>query len=102
MVRNSITPSKTDKLATIPTIETIVVQPTPFCNINCSYCYLPQRDTKTVMQQATITALFDRIFSSGWAAPHLTVIWHAGEPLVLPVSYYETAFAAIEALRPDS
>ncbi len=32
-----------------PTIETVVVQPTPFCNINCSYCYLPHRDVKAVM-----------------------------------------------------
>jgi uncharacterized protein len=28
------------------------------------------------------------------------VIWHAGEPLVLPVSYYESAFQAIERMRP--
>src|SRR5260370_12408168 len=26
----------------------------------------------------------------------LSVVWHAGEPLVLPVSYYEQAFEAIE------
>ena len=26
-----------------PVIETLVVQPTPFCNIACSYCYLPNR-----------------------------------------------------------
>ena len=24
--------------------QTIVLQPTPFCNIQCKYCYLPQRD----------------------------------------------------------
>ena len=83
-----------------PAIAIVVVQPTPFCNINCSYCYLPQRDVKTVMQQATVAVLFDKIFASGWASPQLTVIWHAGEPLVLPVAFYETAFAAIEAVRP--
>ncbi len=81
-------------------IETVVVQPTPFCNINCSYCYLPQRNMKTVMEQGTIAVLFAKIFASGWASPYLTVIWHAGEPLVLPVSFYQTAFDAIEAMRP--
>ncbi len=50
-----------------PSIETVVVQPTPFCNINCSYCYLPQRDVKTVMEQQTIVTLFQKIFASGWA-----------------------------------
>jgi sulfatase maturation enzyme AslB (radical SAM superfamily) len=62
-------------------METVVVQPTPFCNINCSYCYLPQRNVKTVMEQDTIASLFAKIFSSGWASHRLTVIWHAGETL---------------------
>jgi len=86
----------------LPVIETVVVQPTPFCNINCSYCYLPQRHVKTVMEQSTVATLFAKIFASGLAGKGLTVIWHAGEPLVVPISFYQTAFAAIEALRPAS
>ena len=85
-----------------PRIETVVLQPTPFCNIDCRYCYLPDRTDHTVMKRETVTAVFERIFSSGWASNYLTVIWHAGEPMVLPVSYYETAFSAIEALRPPA
>src|SRR5580698_5369542 len=84
-----------------PLIHTVVLQPTPFCNINCRYCYLPQRDAKTVMPLQTVIAIFEEIFVSGWSSPYLTVIWHAGEPLVLPTSYYEAAFDAIEALRPS-
>jgi uncharacterized protein len=83
-----------------PLIHTVVLQPTPFCNINCKYCYLPQRDAKTVMPLQTVTAIFEKIFATGWCSPYLTVIWHAGEPLVLPPSYYQAAFEAIEALRP--
>jgi uncharacterized protein len=86
----------------VPLLETVVVQPTPFCNINCSYCYLPQRDVKSIVEQSTVSALFEKIFASGWTGEGLTVIWHAGEPLVVPVSFYETAFAAIEKLRPPS
>src|SRR6202453_3524087 len=83
-------------------IETVVVQPTPFCNINCSYCYLPQRNVKTVMSQDTIVTLFSKLFSSGWMRPNVTIIWHAGEPLVVPVAFYQTAFEAIESLRPGA
>jgi uncharacterized protein len=83
-----------------PLIHTVVLQPTPFCNINCRYCYLPQRDAKTVMPLPTVSAIFEKIFASGWSSPYLTIIWHAGEPLVLPPSYYQTAFEAIEELRP--
>ena len=46
--------------------------------------------------------LFEKVFASGWLAPQLTVIWHAGEPLVVPPAFYESAFKAIEALRPPS
>jgi len=44
--------------------------------------------------------LFAKIFASGWHGDQLTVIWHAGEPLVVPRQFYEEAFAAIDALRP--
>ena len=48
------------------------------------------------MPRKTPDAVFEKVFASGWAAPHLTVIWHAGEPLVLPVAFYHEAFARIE------
>jgi uncharacterized protein len=89
-------------LDALPLLETVVVQPTPFCNINCTYCYLPHRNVKTVMEQSTVSALFEKVFASGWTGEGLTVIWHAGEPLVVPISFYETALATIEALRPRS
>ena len=81
-------------------IHTIVLQPTPFCNIRCKYCYLPTRDDVSTMSLGTIEVTFRRVFESSFAGEQITVIWHAGEPLVLPVSYYETAFRAIERLRP--
>jgi uncharacterized protein len=85
-----------------PTIDIVVVQPTPFCNINCTYCYLPERTDKTVMQQSTVRMLFEQLFASNWASGELTVIWHAGEPLVVPLAFYECAFQTIAALCPDS
>ena len=84
-----------------PTINIVVVQPTPFCNINCSYCYLPQRADKTVMQHSTVRVLFEQLFASSWASQELTVIWHAGEPLVVPPAFYESAFQTIAALCPE-
>lgn len=84
----------------LPVIELVVVQPTPFCNIDCKYCYLPSRSDKSVIADATLENLFTRVFASGWCAPEITVIWHAGEPLVMPVAFYERAFDLIERLRP--
>ena len=80
----------------------VIVQPTGFCNIDCAYCYLPNRNDKHVMAQSTVKRLFSELFAAGWSSPQLTVIWHAGEPLVVPPSFYREAFATIEALRPKS
>jgi uncharacterized protein len=83
-----------------PEIEMVIIQPTAFCNINCTYCYLPDRSNKHVIAQSTVTKLFTELFSSGWTNPEITVLWHAGEPLAVPVAFYREAFATIERLRP--
>jgi uncharacterized protein len=72
-------------------LELLVLQPTPFCNINCSYCYLPDRQSTRRMSPDTLDRIFRWVFDSGLVRGPFTVLWHAGEPLVLPVSFYETA-----------
>ena len=81
-------------------MELVVLQPTPFCNIACTYCYLPTRDDRGVMGIETVRAVFERLFASGYAAAEVAVVWHAGEPLVVGPAFYREAFALIEALRP--
>ncbi len=84
----------------MPTIELLVVQPTPFCNIDCKYCYLPDRNSKAVVATNTLRNLFAQVFASGWVGDGLSVIWHAGEPMVLPIGFYRDAFALIDQLKP--
>ena len=84
----------------MPRIQLVVVQPTPFCNIDCRYCYLPNRNSKAVVAEKTLANLFSQVFASGWAQDGLAVVWHAGEPLVLPTDFYRRAFRLIEGLRP--
>ncbi len=84
----------------VPTIQLLVVQPTPFCNIDCKYCYLPNRTSKAVVSLETLRNLFSRVFASGWFGDVLSVVWHAGEPMVLPVAFYREAFSLVEGLRP--
>ena len=95
-----MSPAPVSGAGTQPEISVLVIQPTAFCNINCSYCYLPDRDSKHVIAQETVLRLLSEVFNSGWSAPEITVIWHAGEPLVVPVSFYQEVFRAIDAMRP--
>ena len=84
----------------MPRIELLVVQPTPFCNIDCRYCYLPDRNSKSVVEQQTLHNLFSQVFASGWVGDCLSVVWHAGEPMVLPISFYRDTFCMIDRLKP--
>jgi uncharacterized protein len=72
-------------------LELLVLQPTPFCNINCSYCYLPDRQSTRRMSLDTLERTFAWVFASGLVREPFTVLWHAGEPLVVPVPFYEDA-----------
>jgi uncharacterized protein len=83
-----------------PRIELLVVQPTPFCNIDCRYCYLPDRANKSAVAESTLHNLFSQVFASGWAKEGLSVVWHAGEPMVLPIDFYRRAFALIDGMKP--
>ena len=84
----------------MPRIELLVVQPTPFCNIDCRYCYLPDRSSKAVVAPETLFNLFSEVFASGWVGDCLSVVWHAGEPMVLPIEFYRDAFRTIDRLKP--
>src|SRR4051812_32099172 len=82
------------------TLEMLILQATPFCNIDCSYCYLPNRSSKQRMTERTLEQTFERVFASPFIADTLTVLWHAGEPLVPGVGYYERAFEILERRKP--
>jgi uncharacterized protein len=78
-----------------PVTGLLILQPTNYCNIDCKYCYLPNRNSKGRMSLDTIEATIRNLRQSGLIHGQLTVVWHAGEPLVLPVEYYEAAFSAV-------
>lgn len=79
----------------------LVLQPTPFCNIRCDYCYLPDRDDKSRMSPGTARRAAQRLVDDGLLGERLTVIWHAGEPLAMPIGFYDESIAAIgEATGP--
>jgi|WetSurMetagenome_2_1015567.scaffolds.fasta_scaffold01359_3 uncharacterized protein len=81
----------------------LVLQGTPFCNIACTYCYLPGRDRHERMSPDTVHRVAQRLRDDGLAGAELSVVWHAGEPLVLAPSFYDEAFAALaEPLSPQT
>lgn len=80
-------------------IKLVVIQATTFCNLNCDYCYLPDRHLKLKFSLDLIEPLFEKLFKSDLVDKGFTVVWHAGEPLAMPVKFYEEAFDKIEQLN---
>jgi uncharacterized protein len=80
-----------------PALKTrlLILQPTPFCNIDCDYCYLPGRDSTARMALATVRRAAERLIDDDLVDAQLTVVWHAGEPLTLPVTYFEAAIGTL-------
>ncbi|MET1414752.1 cyclophane-forming radical SAM/SPASM peptide maturase GrrM/OscB [Roseibium sp. HPY-6] len=74
----------------------LVLQSTPFCNIDCSYCYLPHRSDSSRMPIETAAGAVNWLVREGLAPDRISIAWHAGEPLVLPVEWYREAFDAID------
>lgn len=70
-------------------IRQLILQPTPFCNIACDYCYLAERDTSAFMAPEVAEATMRNASASGLLGPELEVIWHAGEPLAAPRTFYD-------------
>jgi uncharacterized protein len=88
-------PSGIDVDRATPRLRLLVLQPTPFCNIDCSYCYLPDRAVRARMSLATLDLVCKRVFESGSLDRKLEIAWHGGEPLTVPLPWYEDALALI-------
>src|SRR6185295_5262768 len=78
-----------------PRISLVVIQPSPFCNIDCRYCYLADRANQKVIDERTLDKIFERVFESEHLGERFSLLWHAGEPLAVPVDFYEKACARL-------
>jgi len=77
-----------------------VIQPSPFCNINCDYCYLPDRAKTHRMDEATLRRVIEGLFATDLVREAVTFVWHAGEPLAVPREWYRQAFGIISENSP--
>jgi uncharacterized protein len=82
-------------------LDLLILQASPFCNIDCAYCYLPDRASIQRMSRDTLEVTLRRVFSSRYCSSRFTVVWHAGEPLAVPLSFYIDAVGIIDRLKPS-
>lgn len=76
-------------------LQLLVLQASPFCNLDCDYCYLPDRGDRTRMGLEVLERIVAQVMASGLVGDTLPVVWHAGEPMAVPRDWYEAAFAIV-------
>ncbi|WP_191400327.1 radical SAM/SPASM domain-containing protein [Flavonifractor sp. An306] len=67
----------------------IIIKPTTMCNLRCAYCYDASKCHEEVMSNEILEKSISSVLPY---YKHVTYIWHGGEPLVLPLSFYDKAF----------
>jgi uncharacterized protein len=79
----------------------LVVKTTKYCNLRCTYCYeYKELGNKQRMQLDSLGALFAglRSYAEGSGIEQVEFVWHGGEPLMVPIEYYE----ALQALQAEA
>ncbi|WDZ87237.1 cyclophane-forming radical SAM peptide maturase AmcB [Micromonospora cathayae] len=87
-----------DRPAVAGVFHTLVVQPTSFCNLDCVYCYLPDRRSRRLMTVPVAQACATSTERQGSDHP-VSVVWHGGEPTATPISHFQDLLAPFESLR---
>lgn len=86
-------------METTPRLELLIFQTTPFCNIECSYCYLPNRLVKDRIPPSIVSKAAQGVVDAGWVGDRVSVVWHAGEPLAVGPEYLEQLIDACSPLQ---
>jgi uncharacterized protein len=81
--------------------ELVVIQGTSFCNIDCQYCYLPDRTNKARMTLETLRLALEGLRDAHAISRRVSLLWHSGEPLVLGTEYMRNAFTLSKAILSD-
>ena len=99
MLRNLFPWHRGADLSQFGPIKLVIIQASPFCNLDCDYCYLPHRASTARISLDLLTPIFRKLFASSFLEDDITIVWHAGEPLAVPQAFYGEAFERIDHLN---
>lgn len=84
-------------VATCPSM--MILQPTSLCNLDCTYCYLPGRKSKSKMPLPVARAITEGINPDWVESAPLELVWHGGEPLAVGPTWFEELLKPFTALQ---
>lgn len=78
--------------------HTLVMQPTTLCNLDCAYCYLPDRRRRRLMSVAVAECCARSVAAQDSSHP-VDVVWHGGEPTATPLPHFRALLAPFRELH---
>ena len=66
----------------------VVMQPTTFCNIDCRYCWLPDRHVNARMPLEVAHKTIEFFVSHAPPGGSVVFLWHSGEPTSVGLDYF--------------
>ena len=84
----------------------LVVKVASRCNLNCSYCYMYNMGDESFklqpkfMSEEVVTAFIQKVKNHllKYDSHHFRFIYHGGEPLLVPPSWYEFFHQEVERI----
>jgi uncharacterized protein len=82
-------------------LELLIIQGSSFCNIDCKYCYLPDRLSKKKIKLETVELALKNAFDENLVKEEFSIVWHAGEPTALDIGFYVKVNEMLDKIVPD-
>jgi uncharacterized protein len=84
-------------------LELLVIQPTALCNLDCTYCYVPDRLDSRRLPISLLETLLRAVRCSRITEEQkeLRILWHAGEPLAAGIDFYWQALEVTKRIMGD-
>ncbi|MEU2852388.1 cyclophane-forming radical SAM peptide maturase AmcB [Streptomyces syringium] len=80
--------------------QAVIMQPTTLCQpLDCSYCYLPFRNSRHLMPSVVAEAVAEPVNAWAQGGPQVEVVWHGGEPLSVGREHLATLMAPFQGVK---
>lgn len=67
-----------------------LIKPTHECNLRCSYCFHEKYGYDNKILDINMLKKYIKLLSEKYS--FINLVWHGGEPLMIPLSYYEEIY----------
>jgi len=76
-----------------------VFHPTRFCNLDCRYCWAPDKDDNLKLSLPILSEVLTQIYARSDLS-NCDFLWLTGEPLVMGLDYFKSAVSLCKDLKP--